>query len=33
MAEASSKAATPRVILRIVVAAGVIGLMCLSALM
>jgi hypothetical protein len=32
MAEASGKAATPRVFLRIVVAAGIIGLMCLSAL-
>ncbi len=33
MADASSKAATPRVFLRIVVAVAVIGLMSLSALM
>lgn len=33
MADVSGKAASPRVILRIVVAAGIIGLMCLSALM
>lgn len=33
MANAPSKAASPRVVLRIVVAVGVIGLMCLSALM
>lgn len=32
MADASSKATTPRVVLRIVVAAALIGLMCLSAL-
>jgi|JI102314A2RNA_FD_contig_41_2720247_length_1247_multi_1_in_0_out_0_3 hypothetical protein len=33
MADASSKAASPRVVVRIIVAAGIIGLMCLSALM
>jgi len=33
MADASSKAAAPRVVVRIIVAAGIIGLMCLSALM
>lgn len=33
MADASSKAASPRVLVRIIVAAGIIGLMCLSALM
>jgi hypothetical protein len=33
MANAPGKAASPRVVLRIFVAVGVIGLMCLSALM
>jgi hypothetical protein len=33
MADASSKAASPRVLVRLIVAAGIIGLMCLSALM
>jgi len=33
MADASSKAASPRVVVRIIVAADIIGLMCLSALM
>lgn len=32
MTDVSSKAAAPRVLLRLVVAVGVIGLMCLSAL-
>lgn len=32
MADVSSKAASPRVVMRIVVAVAVIGLMCLSAL-